>query len=35
MAYKDVPPEVIGRQVFLWTFACALAFALAAFILTS
>jgi hypothetical protein len=35
MAKADLPPELIGRKVFLWTAASAIAFALVASLLTS
>lgn len=35
MAKKDVNPEEVGRTVFLWTVGSAIAFAAAAWYLTS
>ena len=35
MAHTENDPTVIGRMLFLWTVAAALAFALAAYFLTT
>jgi len=35
MGHAERPPDAIGRTVFLWTIASALAFAAAAYLLTS